>query len=76
MGGFVILDTDGKEIVWVGQYYGPGQTNNEAKSFAIWDTLQCLSKLVQERPALRQRVQVFGDSQLMIHSLTKVFKWQ
>ena len=53
MGGFVILDMDGKEVIWSGQYYGPGQTNNEAKSFAVWDALQCLSKLVWERPALR-----------------------
>ena len=50
MGGFVILDMDGKEVIWAGHYYGPGWTNNEAKSFAIWDALQCLSKLVQERP--------------------------
>ena len=66
MGGFVILDMDCKEVVWAGRYYGPGQTNNEAKSFAIQDALQCLSKLIQERPALRHPIQVFGDSQLMI----------
>ena len=48
MGGFMILDTDGKEVVRAGQHYGPGQTNNEAESFAIWDNLQCLSKLIQE----------------------------
>ena len=65
---------DGKEVIWAGQYYGPGRTNNEAESFAIQDALQCLSKLVQEQPALRRPVQVFGDSQLMIHFLTKVFK--
>ena len=47
-GGFVILDMDGKEVVWAGQYYGPGWTNNKAESFAIQDALQCLSKLVQE----------------------------
>ena len=39
MGGFVILDVDSKEVIWVGQYYGPRQTNNEAKSFAIQDAL-------------------------------------
>ena len=75
MGGFMILDMDGKEVVQAGQYYGPGQTNNEAESFAVQDPLQCLSKLVQERPALRRPVRVFGDSQLMIFFLTKVFKW-
>ena len=74
MGGFVILDMDGKEVVWAGQYYGPGCTNNEAKSFTIQDTLQCLSKVVQERPALRHPIQVFGDSQLMICFLMRVFK--
>ena len=46
MGGFVILDTDGKEVFWTGHYYGLGWTNNEAERFAIWDALQCLSKLV------------------------------
>ena len=46
MGRFVILDMDGKEVVQAGHYYGPGWTNNEAKSFAIWDALHCLSKLV------------------------------
>ena len=48
MGGFMILDAYGKEVIWAGCYYGPGRTNNEAESFAIWDALQCLSKLVQE----------------------------
>ena len=48
VGRFVILDMDGKEVVWAGQYFGPGWTNNEAKRFAIWDALQCLSKLIQE----------------------------
>ena len=42
---------DGKEVIRAGQYYGPGQTNNEAESFAIRDALQCLSKLIQERPS-------------------------
>ena len=71
----MILDMDGKEVVQAGQYYGPGWTNNEAKSFAIQDALQYLSKLVQEQPALRCPIRVFGDSQLMIHFLTRVFKW-
>ena len=46
----------------------------KAESFAVWDTLQCLSKLVQERPSLRHPVRVFGDSQLMIRFLMRVFK--
>ena len=29
----MILDMDGKEVIQAGQYYGPGWTNNEAKSF-------------------------------------------
>ena len=74
MEGFIILDVDGKEVIWAGQYYGPGWTNNEAESFAIRDTLQCLPKLVQERPSLRHPIRVFGDSQLMIRFLTRVFK--
>ena len=67
MGRFVILDMDGKEVIRAGQYYGPEWTNNEVKSFTVQDALQCLSKLIQEQPALRHPVQVFGDSQLMIH---------
>ena len=39
MGRFVILDIDGKEVIQAGRYYGPGQTNNEADSFAIQDAL-------------------------------------
>ena len=74
MGGFVILDADGKEVIQVGHYYGPGWTNNEAESFAIRDALQCLSKLIQERMSLRHPVRVFGDSQLMIRFLMRVFK--
>ena len=74
MGGFMILDIDSKEVIQAGQYYGPGQTNNEVESFAIWDALQCLSKLVQERPSLRHPVRVCGDSQFMIRFLAKIFK--
>ena len=65
---------DGKEVVRAGQYYGPGQTNNKAESFAVQDTLQYLSKLIQERPSLRRPIRVFGDSQLMIRFLMRVFK--
>ena len=35
----MILDTGCKEVIWAGCYYGPGQTRNEAESFAIWDAL-------------------------------------
>ena len=34
----MILDTDGKEVVQAGQYYGPGWTNNKAESFALSGT--------------------------------------
>ena len=64
---------DGKEVIWAGRYYGLGRTNNKAESFAVWDTLQCLSKLIQEWPSLRHPIRVFGDSQLMIHFLMRVF---
>ena len=71
----MILDVDSKGVVWAGHYYGPGHTNNKAERFAVWDTLQWLSKLVQELPALRRPVRVFGDSQLMIRFLMRIFKW-
>ena len=45
-GGFVILDMDRLEIVWAGRYYDAGCTNDKAKSFALWDTLQCLNKFI------------------------------
>ena len=35
----MILDMDSNEVVWAGQYYGTGQTNNEAESFTIQDAL-------------------------------------
>jgi len=38
-GGFVILDKDGREIIRVGRYYGPGRTNNEAEGFAMRDAV-------------------------------------
>ena len=39
MGGFMILDVDGKKVIRAGQYYGPGRTNNEAKSIAVQGAL-------------------------------------
>ena len=44
MGGFVVLDADGVEIIQVGLYYSARHTNNKADSFALWDALQCLMK--------------------------------
>ena len=61
-GGFVILDTEGREIVRVGRYYGPGRTNNEAEAFAMRDCVQCLSRLEKTRKDLWYPVRVFGDS--------------
>ena len=66
MGGFVILDGEGKEVVRAGRYYGPGQTNNKAESFAMRDAIHCLQALVNARPDLRLPVRIFGDSQLLI----------
>ena len=38
-GGFVILDLNGVVIIWAGWYYSTGCTNNESKSFSLWDIL-------------------------------------
>ena len=73
-GGFVILDDGGKEVVRAGRYYGPGRTNNEAEAFAMRDAMQCLAKLRRSRPALGKPVRVFGDSQLMIRFITRLYK--
>ena len=37
--GYIILDEDSVEIIWAGQYYGGGYTNNKAESFALYDAL-------------------------------------
>ena len=75
MGRFVILDGDSLEFIWARWYYGVEYTNNKAKSFALWGTLQCLTKLVQEQPAFRYYVQLCGNSRLIIFFLTCIFKW-
>ena len=62
MGGFLILDSKGKEVVRVGRYYGPGKTNNEAESFAMRDAIQCLARLAPKRPKFQLPARVFGDS--------------
>jgi len=70
----VILGGDGHEVVRVGRYYGPGRTNNEAESFALRDAVQCVARLSAKRPALRLPVRVFGDSQLLIRFMTRIYK--
>ena len=61
-GGFVILDGNGKEVIRTGCYYGLGQTNNKAESFAMQDMVHCLQSLIDSRPDLRLLVRIFGDS--------------
>lgn len=45
MGGFIIQDTDGEEIVRARKYYGAGLMNNEAKISVLWDAFNCLINL-------------------------------
>lgn len=73
-GGFVILDPEGKEVIRVGRYYGPGRTNNEAEAFAMRDAIQCLARLARTRPSLQVPARAFGDSQLMIRFVTRLYK--
>ena len=61
-GGFVILDGNRQEVIRAGRYYGPGQTNNKAESFAMRDVVHCLQALVDSRPDLHLPVRIFGDS--------------
>lgn len=61
-GGFVILDSVGKEVVRAGRYYGPGRTNNEAEAFAMRDAVECLARIRHRRPELNLPARVFGDS--------------
>lgn len=70
----MILGAEGKEIVRVGRYYGPGRTNNEAEAFALRDAMQCLARLRRSRPELNLPARVFGDSQLMIRFMTRLYK--
>ena len=69
----MILDHNHQEVVRVGRYYGPGRTNNEAEIFALRDAMQCLCRLHQ-RMDTGYPVRVFGDSQLIIHFATRVYK--
>ena len=56
------MDGEGQEVIRAGRYYRPGQTNNEAESFAMRDGVHCLQALVDSRPDLRLLVRIFGDS--------------
>ena len=58
----------------MGRYYGPGRTNNEAEAFAMRDAVQCVSRLKRKGADLDRPVRVFGDSQLMIRFITKLYK--
>lgn len=66
MGGFAILDADGKEVVRASRYYGIGLTNNESESFGLQDTLNCIVKLVYYKPSLQFPVRVFRDNHIII----------
>ena len=61
-GGFVIVRSNGEELVRAGRYYGPGYTNNEAEATAMLDALECLQCLRQKNPSLRLPVRLWGDS--------------
>ena len=74
MGGFVILDGDGKEVVSAGRYYGPEQTNNEVESFAMRDMVHCLQSLINSHPDFQLPVGIFGDSQLLIRFMLRIYK--
>ena len=74
MGGFIILDSDGKEVICAGLYYGPGQTNNEAESFVMQDMVHCLQSLIDSCPDLQLLVRIFGDSQLLKCFMLRIYK--
>ena len=74
MGGFVILDGDGKEVIRARHYYGPGQTNNEAENFVMWDAVHCLQSPIDPHPDLRLPVSIFGNSQLLIRFMLQIYK--
>lgn len=61
-------------MVRAGRYYGPGRTNNEAEAFAMRDAVECLARIRHKRPDLGLPVRVFGDSQLMIRFMTRLYK--
>ena len=68
-GGFVILTSEGQEMVRGGAYYGPGYTNNEAEAYALRDALECLNEIRRCNPKQKVPVRVWGDSQLLIKHL-------
>ena len=71
MGGFVILDGNGKEVVHAGHYYGPGRMNNKAESFTMRDAVHCLQSLIN---SLQLPARIFGDSQLLIRFIFRIYK--
>ena len=74
MGRFVILDGDNKEVVCTGCYYAPEQTNNEVEHFAMRDAVYCLQSLINSCPDLQLPVRIFGDSQLLICFMLRIYK--
>ena len=74
MGGFIILDGDGKEVIRAGRYYGPEQTNNEVESFVMRDAVHCLQSLINSQQDLRLPVRIFGNSQLLIRFMLRIYK--
>ena len=73
--GFVIADTQGKEVVRVGLPLGPGITNNEAESTACLEALRELARLQDlKTPNLAAPIRVLGDSQLILRMLLGVYK--
>ena len=40
----------------------------------MWDAIHCLQTLVDSRPDLRLPVRIFGDSQLLIRFMLRIYK--
>ena len=65
--GYIIIDTEGKEISRVGIYLGTNLTNNEAESTALVKALRHYDDLRQKGvPNLSDNIRIFGDSALVI----------
>ena len=73
-GGFVIIDSEGKEVIRIRTYYWPRRTNSKAEMFAARDCMAVLAKLSKKMPQLLLPIRVFGDSQLIIRFLTRQYK--
>ena len=61
-GGFVLVTSEGQELVRAGMYYGQGFTNNEAEAYALKDALECLEYLKGRNPDLNLPIRIWGDS--------------